>query len=110
MPRAIRSLSSAIEGRTFFVSEKLSFKVTEAEYYPEGKIGIQHRSFLSVLRQGALLSVSFYGRAVPVIVVDGGVSRLKRVEVEGQELQVPQAISRALGVGEPRRPILLQRP
>lgn len=91
--------------RSFRTDEGISFTILETEHFPKQSIATQHRKYLSDLRPGLLVSVSFYGQPVPLITVDGGVVRLVKVECGGETLGESLVISKALQVTKTRQPM-----
>ena len=106
MTKAIKALPADITGRRFKTDEGKKFTVVEGDYFSERSISNQHRKYLSHLQTGLLVSVSFYGQPVPLVVVDGGVVRLVSIQQKDDEtLQGSSIISKLLGVEETRQPI-----
>ena len=95
------------DNRSFTTADGVHFIVRESEHFPEKRIAAQHRKYLTELRPGLLVSVSFYGKPVPVITVEDGVVRLDKVVVGGAELTGPAVISKALHVAKTRQPVRL---
>jgi len=98
-------LPSNIDGQGFVTDIGTNFQVIKGEYYSQSLIGKANNKYLGNLRQGLLVSVSFYGNPVSVITVYGGVVRLVEVNVEGVELNTAVAISEALKNIETRQPM-----
>ena len=108
MPKGeVTSLPNDIRGLSFRAGEGDSFKVLEALYFATEDISSQHRSHLSALRQGVLVSAAFFGHPVPLIVVAGGVAKLTKIEIQGGEVEGARSISQALGVTRTRSPLPL---
>lgn len=105
MAHAIKALPIDLSGRRFKTDEGKRFKVIEGEYFPEHSISRQHSKYLAHLRVGLLVSVSFYGQPVPLIVVDGGVVRLVVVQANKKVLGRSSDISKLLGIEETRQPM-----
>jgi hypothetical protein len=102
-------LSNSIDGQRFVTDFGTNFRVLKGEYFSQESIGNSNKKYLNNLRQGLLVSVSFYGRPVSLITVSGGVVRLDEVNVEGVDLKTATAISQALKNTETRQPIGLYR-
>lgn len=103
--KRIERLPSDLDGYDFKTDDGVKFTVVEGEYFPQGCIAQQHNSYLDALRVGLLVSVSFRGHPVPVIKVNGGVVRLKKVEAKGETTTGSREISTLLGVLETRQPM-----
>lgn len=96
-----------ITGRIFSTNGGTTFKVLAGEHFPSRGIGKQHSKYLSDLRAGLLVSVSFYGQPVPLITVGDGVVRLKEIECNGAILSNALAISQILKITKTREPVAL---
>ena len=94
---------------TVFLLRGSLFQVVEARYFARATISAQHRQYLSTLPSGTLVSVSFFGYPVPLVVVRGGVAKLKKINKGGQHITGAGAISTALGIRATRRPVALVR-
>ncbi len=105
MTKAIKALPADITGRRFKTDEGKKFTVVEGDYFSERSISRQHRKYLSHLQTGLLVSVSFYGQPVPLVVVDGGVIRLAVIQTDEKTLNHSAEISKLLGVEETRQPM-----
>jgi hypothetical protein len=105
MSKTLNRLPSDINGRRFKTDEGVKFEVHEGDYFSDRRIGRQHSKYLGGLRVGLLVSVSFYGKPVPLVTVDGGVVKLDKVEVDGALLDSAAAISKKLGLTETRQPV-----
>lgn len=101
----LETLPSDVDGMSFVTDLQTNFLVIKGEYFPQGSIGKTNNKYLGNLRQGLLVSVSFYGKPVSVITVAGGVVRLDKVSVKGAELSAAVAISEALKNTETRQPM-----
>lgn len=99
------ALPSKIDGMSFVTDFGTNFRVVKGEYFPQVSIGRTNNKYLGNLRQGLLVAVSFYGKPVSVITVNGGVIRLDKVNVEGVDLNTAVAISEALKNTETRQPM-----
>lgn len=104
---AMITLSNNLKGCSFKTDDGVKFTVVEQDYFSEKSIGRQHKKYLSALRPGFLVAVSFYGQPVPVVAVEGGVVKLVKVEIEDETLENALAISRRLGVARTRQPMRL---
>lgn len=108
MRKIERLTRTAVLKGTFVTDDKVRFTVLDGEHYPESAIAQQHRRYCASLRDGILVSLSFRGRAVPVVKVVDGVVRLKRVLLCDAEEEVGDTsteLSKVLGVSETRQPM-----
>ena len=101
----LKTLPNDITGQGFKTDEGKKFKVLKGDYFSQNSIGKQHQKYLSSLREGLLVSVSFYGQPVPVVTVDRGVIRLVEVEIAGETVKGSSVISKYLGVTETKQPM-----
>jgi hypothetical protein len=93
-----------IVGKRFRTDDGKTFTVLEGECFLQRAVARQHRRYLSDLREGLLVSVSFYGQPVPLITLDDGVVRLVEVECGEETLKTSLVISKALGLVTTRQP------
>ena len=103
----INKLPSDLTDRRFKIRGGKSFTVVKGEHFPEKDIGRQHQKYLSSLKVGLLVSVSFRGHPVPLVVVSDGVVRLVSIKMGRETLEGSAVISDALGVEETRSPFAL---
>ncbi len=103
--RKLESLPKNIEGKSFKTDEGVRFRVVKGDHFSRNSIGRQHHKYLNSLRPGLLVSTSFYGQPVPLIVVNDGVVRLVAVETVDGQLEGSLAISKHLKVLETRQPV-----
>ena len=96
-----------ITDKRFTTASGTSFTVLRSKHFPAKDIATQHRKYLTELRPGLLVSVSFYGQPVAVITVEGGVVRLDKIEVDGVELTGSTVMSRVLEITKTRQPVRL---
>ena len=99
-----------IVGKSFRTEGGVTFKVLAGEKYLDREIGGQggqHRKYLMALRPGMLVSVMFHGTPVPVITTEDGVVRLTEIECNGRTCARSGIMSEALGVLQPKNPVLL---
>lgn len=94
-----------LNGRRFQTQEGVAFRIFDCEHFPERVIAKQHRQYLLGLREGMLVSVSFYGQPVPLIIVESGVVRLIEIESGGNTVKGSLKISQLLGITQTRFPM-----
>lgn len=100
-----KSFQSAdgIIGQTYETATGVKFIVIDAEPYPAIKISERYKKILD-LDSGQLVAVNYRGTLIPNITVQGGVARLTKVDVEGEIINRPGAISKALGIKDGMSP------
>ena len=98
-----------VSGKSFKTTAGVMFKVMSAEYFPQESIAQQHNRYLSFLRAGLLVSVSFHGYPVPLITVERGVFRLIGIKIGGEIIIGSLPISTALGITKTRQPDILRQ-
>lgn len=104
----INRLPSDLGGKRFKIRGGKSFTVVEGEHFPEQDIGKQHAKYLRTLKVGLLVSVSFRGHPVPLVVVSDGVVRLISIITgRGKTVAGSTAIAEELGIEETRSPLAL---
>ncbi|OHA15447.1 MAG: hypothetical protein A3H57_02740 [Candidatus Taylorbacteria bacterium RIFCSPLOWO2_02_FULL_43_11] len=101
------TLPPDISGLSFCIQGGETFKVLRGQYFSDQNISGQHRRYLGGLREGLLVSVSFYGQPVPLITVKGGVVRLIEIEIDSTLFKGSHEISQKLKVTKTRFPIAL---
>ena len=94
-------------GKELTTAEGVRFRVRDGQFYPHEVPTKQHAVYLNSLRKGLLVSVLYHGYPVPLVTVESGVFRLERVSIgtEVRALKGATAISKALGVVKPKRPV-----
>lgn len=105
MTKSVKRLTADLKDKRFKTDEGTVFTIREGEYFTDGEISRQHRRYLTQLKTGLLVSVSFYGQPVPLVVVEDGVVRLVSIETGDEILDTSSAISEMLGVKETRQPV-----
>ncbi len=84
------------------------FTVIEVKTYTEDEITLRYRKYLTSLRSGLLVGVSFYGTLTPLITTREGVVRLTKTRV-GEEVYTKAAdISRALRLKTAKKAQILE--
>ena len=108
----VRTLPDDITGKGMSFKAGRShqvFKIIRGQWFPYKKISNQHRDYLTGLREGMLVSVTFHGQPVPLVRLYDGVVRLIEVETKGETLKGSRNISEALGVTVTRQPVAVQQ-
>lgn len=105
MAKILNVLPKNIDGKDFKTDDGIRFSVLEGEYFPQDSIARTNNKYCSTLRQGLLVALSFHGKPVSVITVDGGVVRLASVKVQDEEINTAVAISEALKNTQTRKPL-----
>lgn len=98
-------LPKDLSGRRFQTDEGVKFRIRGGKFFPDRTIGQQHARYLSTVRVGLLVSVSFHGHPVSLITVDGGVVRLTGVEINKELIEGSTTISKKLRVTQTRQPV-----
>lgn len=86
-----------------FRAGNTTFVVLEAESYPASKVSRRYRAVLG-FKPGLLVAVGFRGICIPNITGHKGVTRLTKIEANGEVFDRPGDISKVLGVERPMTP------
>ncbi len=105
--KSCTSLPNDLEGFSFSTEQGLTFTVVKGQYFHQKDIATQHNRYLSGLREGLIVSVSFYGQPVSLITVNEGVVRLIEINMNGKIVLGSLEISRVLKLTQTRLPVAL---
>lgn len=99
--------SAELKGKQFSLSNGITFKVLDVEFYPPSKVSRRNKILLD-FEPNQLVAIDYRGTLIPNITTEQGVACLKSVEANGKTLTRPKVISAALGITESKKPELLQ--
>lgn len=92
-------MSQKINGKSYKTSNGVTFKILETEAYSKSKVSPQYKQILDY-KSGLLVAISYRASLIPNVTTENGVSRLRKVEIDGRVIDRPNAISTALGITE----------